>query len=368
VIDRAAQQQAQRTGRRILMVVVAVMAVILVLCLGFTPITLNSFFEGEEAETGLGLRSCGAELAVDGVADIKGLKKPQIDNAAIIVEVGNKLRVPPRGWVIAIATALQESTLRNLRVAVDHDSLGLFQQRPSMGWGTPEQLLDPRYASAKFYLALQRKAPGWERMRLSDAAQKVQVSFNGSLYQKWEPMATALVNQLTNGAASGVSDRFGDPARCARSGEVSGAGWTVPSVGNVGSGFRTPSRPTHNGVDVIAKRGSAIFAASAGLVVTSMCEATPGGCGQDGGVEVKGCGWYVKIRHASGLSTLYCHMQTQPLVSVGDRVNAGQQLGIVGSTGNSSGPHLHFEVRLRGVPINPLPFMTARGAPLGNRG
>ncbi|MEM5874189.1 MAG: hypothetical protein QW065_05340, partial [Acidilobaceae archaeon] len=67
--------------------------------------------------------------------------------------------VPPRGWVIAIATAIQESGLRNLGhlgVRNDHDSLGLFQQRPSMGWGTPEQLQDPVYASTKFYEKLVR--------------------------------------------------------------------------------------------------------------------------------------------------------------------------------------------------------------------
>jgi hypothetical protein len=358
-------------------VLAAVSAVVLLLCLGFTPVVLSSFFGGDDANGGFGENACGTpELAIDGLADIKGFSEEQIANAAIIIQVGAQLRVPPRGWVIAIATALQESTLHNHKVALDHDSLGIFQQRPSMGWGTPAQLTDPRYASAKFYESLKRKAPGWERMRLSDAAQRVQVSINGSYYQKWEPTATALVNQLAKGAASGVTAGMAGNARCALPGEVSGAGWTVPAPGvaaggaggrslpKVGSGFHAPGRPNHQGVDIIAQRGDPIVAAAAGLVVTSMCQASTGNCDVDGGVQVKGCGWYVKIRHAGGLSTLYCHMGSRPLVSVGDRVNAGQVLGKVGSSGNSSGPHLHFEVRVNGVPINPVPFMVARGASL----
>jgi murein DD-endopeptidase MepM/ murein hydrolase activator NlpD len=365
--DRAAHQQSQRAGKRILVVLAAVFAVGLLLCLGFAPVAFQTVVGGDSEDGDLAMRSCGAELAIEGVANIKGLKKEQLDNAAIIVDVGYRMKIPPRGWVIAVATALQESSLHNVRVAVDHDSLGLFQQRPSMGWGTPAQLLDPRYASAKFYQALARKAPNWQTMRLADAAQRVQVSFNGSLYQRWEPMATAVVNQLAEGAASGAGGGFGDPARCVRGGEISGAGWTMPAIGNVGSGFRTPSRPTHDGVDVIIGRGQPIFAAAGGLVVTSMCQASSGTCDTDGGPHIRGCGWYVKIRHAAGLSTLYCHMLSRPRVSVGDRVEAGQQLGVVGSSGNSSGPHLHFEVRLNGGPINPVPFMAARGAPLHSR-
>src|SRR6185312_11817716 len=74
----------------------------------------------------------------------------QVANAAIIVAVGQEMKVPARGLVIALATAMQESTLRNLNYG-DRDSVGLFQQRPSQGWGTVAQLTDPRYAAGKFY-------------------------------------------------------------------------------------------------------------------------------------------------------------------------------------------------------------------------
>lgn len=100
-------------------------------------------------------------------------------------------------------------------------------------------------------------------------------------------------------------------------------------------------------------------------MVTSTCQASTGNCDVPGSSRVKGCGWYVKVRHATGLFTLYCHMLRRPEVSVGDRVQAGQLIGHVGTSGNSSGFHLHYEVWLNGVPRDPVPFMSSRGATLG---
>ncbi|HEY6796544.1 MAG TPA: hypothetical protein VI248_17855, partial [Kineosporiaceae bacterium] len=92
-------------------------------------------------------------------------------NAVTILAVGARLGVPPSGQVIALATAMQESSLRNLPSG-DRDSIGLFQQRPSAGWGTPAQLRDPAYAAERFYRAL-LAVPGWQSMPLTDAAQAV---------------------------------------------------------------------------------------------------------------------------------------------------------------------------------------------------
>src|SRR5207244_2341103 len=108
-------------------------------------------------------------------------------------------------------------------------------------------------------------------------------------------------------------------------------------------------RPTHNGVDIIAPRGTLIRAASAGIVVTVRCNVSQGTCDQDGSPAVKGCGWYVEIAHGANLATRYCHMVQRPSVVVGQRVGTGQPIGYVGTSGNSSGPHLHFEVHT-GVP------------------
>ncbi|PZM95773.1 MAG: hypothetical protein DIU79_06640 [Actinobacteria bacterium] len=116
-------------------------------------------------------------------------------NAKAIIEAGKEMNMPPRAWVIAIATALQESKLENLGhlgERNDHDSLGLFQQRPSTGWGTPEQIMDPNYSAKAFYQAL-KEVEGYERMPLTVAAQTVQVSAFPNHYAQWEKLAAELV-------------------------------------------------------------------------------------------------------------------------------------------------------------------------------
>ncbi|MDQ1248814.1 MAG: NlpC/P60 protein, partial [Actinomycetota bacterium] len=129
----------------------------------------------------------------------------QVANAATILSVGQHSAVPVRGWVIAIATAMQESRLRNLPNG-DRDSLGLFQQRPSQGWGdTPagpgdtripaQRILDPAYAATRFYTAL-TGIPGWQKLPLTVAAQAVQHSGFPDAYAKWEPEALALVETV----------------------------------------------------------------------------------------------------------------------------------------------------------------------------
>ncbi|MBQ1053492.1 C40 family peptidase [Micromonospora sp. C32] len=125
----------------------------------------------------------------------------QVANAAAIVAVGAELNVPRYGWEIAVATAMQESTLRNLGhlgADNDHDSLGLFQQRPSQGWGTPEQILNPRYASRKFYERL-LDINGWQTMPFTQAAQAVQRSAFPDAYARWQSEAEQLVAAISDG-------------------------------------------------------------------------------------------------------------------------------------------------------------------------
>lgn len=120
-----------------------------------------------------------------------GYSKQQIANAATIVEVGREKHISKHGQEVAVATAMQESNLRNLDGG-DRDSVGLFQQRPSQGWGSYAQVHNPRYAAGAFYDHL-AKVPGWQRMPVTDAAQAVQRSAFPGAYAKWEPDATALV-------------------------------------------------------------------------------------------------------------------------------------------------------------------------------
>ena len=122
------------------------------------------------------------------------LTPEQADNVEAIAAVARERGLGRRAVVIALATAQQESRLRNLDYG-DRDSLGLFQQRPSQGWGTPEQVTDPGYAAGEFYERLVL-VPGWRTDRLTDVAQAVQRSGYPELYQQWEPMARALVDSL----------------------------------------------------------------------------------------------------------------------------------------------------------------------------
>jgi len=161
------------------------------------------------------------------------------------------------------------------------------------------------------------------------------------------------------------------PAACAAPVVASApALWVKPVTAPIWGGFRPPQRPTQDGDDLGALRNTPIVAAAAGTVVTAECNASPThNCDVDGSPAVLGCGWYVEVRHADNTVTRYCHMVRRPLVNVGQPVTVGQQLGFVGTSGNSSAPHLHFEVHTgypatRANAIDPVPFMLAHGAPL----
>jgi murein DD-endopeptidase MepM/ murein hydrolase activator NlpD len=265
----------------------------------------------------------------------------QLHHARTIITVGARHDMPVRGQIIAVATALQESGLRNLGhlgARNDHDSLGLFQQRPSLGWGAPAQLTDPAYAAAVFYRRL-AAVPGWQGMPLTVAAQAVQRSAYPDAYAKWERDATMLVAVLTERTGAGTP----------RQSCVSVAGWMKPVPGGIVSGFRTTGRPGHDGVDLAAAKGTPIHAAGSGLVIRVVCNAhlrdgTPYSCDVDGDpVTVLGCGWYVDLLHLDNTVTRYCHMMRRPSVVVGHQIAVGQVIGLAGSSGHSSGPHVHLE-------------------------
>ncbi|SNR62944.1 hypothetical protein [Blastococcus mobilis] len=134
------------------------------------------------------------------------LTTEEASSAATIAAVGRARGLPDRAVVLALATAQQESRLRNLDYG-DRDSLGLFQQRPSQGWGTEAQVQDPVYAAGIFYDRLVR-VPGWETGRLTDVAQAVQRSGFPEAYQQWEPMATELTAVLGSPEPSRLDCRY----------------------------------------------------------------------------------------------------------------------------------------------------------------
>jgi len=175
----------------------------------------------------------------------------QAANAATIAGVAIREHLPRQALTIAYATAMQESKLENLGYG-DLDSVGVFQQRPSQGWGTAAQLQDPAFAAAAFFHALV-KVPGYTKLPVSQAAQAVQHSADGSAYQQyaqtgaqlavyftaaphavtcWYDPATQAASQGVStrlnlkGAIRGLTDAFGRP----------GAGGAVRTVATAGSG------------------------------------------------------------------------------------------------------------------------------------
>lgn len=141
------------------------------------------------------------------------LTPEQTENAAVIAAVAVRRGLPARAVTIAIATAMQESKLRNLNYG-DSDSLGLFQQRPSMGWGTAQQITNPVYAANAFYTALV-KIKDYQTRPIGEVAQAVQHSADdshGFSYAQHEPDARAFASTLTGYSPHGLSCQIDTPS------------------------------------------------------------------------------------------------------------------------------------------------------------
>jgi len=141
---------------------------------------------------------CSATLAGHRV----DLSIEQAENATLIAAIGVSRGLPARAVSIALATAYQESKIRNLTTG-DRDSLGLFQQRPSQGWGTAAQVRDPYYATNAFYDAL-AKIHNYQALRITEAAQQVQRSGYPEAYQEHAPDARTLASVLTGYSPGGL--------------------------------------------------------------------------------------------------------------------------------------------------------------------
>ncbi|MEU0007549.1 heavy metal transporter [Streptomyces sp. NPDC006314] len=168
-------------------------AALLVLC-GVAAYLVVQYVTG-----GGGARGCTVVSASGDGASYE-FTPEQAVNAATIAAVGTGRGMPRRAVTIALATALQESGLRNIEHG-DRDSLGLFQQRPSQGWGTERQVMDPAYAAGIFYAHL-AKVSGYTELPLTVAAQRVQRSGYPEAYAKHEPDAALLAAALTGHAAA----------------------------------------------------------------------------------------------------------------------------------------------------------------------
>ncbi|GIH02913.1 hypothetical protein Rhe02_09800 [Rhizocola hellebori] len=176
-----------------------------IVCLTLPALVVSAVFSG-------GGSGCLTSTLAGGGKPLRQWDMEQTAIAKAIFDVWARKDVPHWGLVIAFATAMQESGLRNLPHLGshdDHDSIGVFQQRPSQGWGTPEQLARPEYQAERFFDKL-LDVPHWQQLPLTQAAQAVQVSAYPNAYEKWTQDALQLAAQFSVG---GQAPR-GDPGMC----------------------------------------------------------------------------------------------------------------------------------------------------------
>jgi cell wall-associated NlpC family hydrolase len=210
--------------RRTLQKIWALTALIAVGSLSIVTIVLFGFFGMKPP--GIGIAPAGAAAATGNQCDAKHpvtvaltplaeLDAEQSRNAATIIGVGKRLKITSLGILYGLAIAYQESGYRNILVAVDHDSLGIFQQRPSQGWGTPAQLTDPVYAATAFFQRMTQNVPMYNQVELWVVVQGVQNPASDTLHtdDQWLPLAKRVLTAAGIAAASppSVSTVCGNP-------------------------------------------------------------------------------------------------------------------------------------------------------------
>lgn len=298
--------------------------------------------------------SPGAVCRIDAYAqqqlgDVAGYSGEQLEHAATIMNVAAQQGFGIRGQQIGVMTAMEESTLQNLAYGDDAvnpdgsiaDSLGLFQQQSS--WGSVEQRMNPAEASRLFYEALEQ-LEGWERLAPHDAAHAVQRNAAAWRYaEHWEE-AIAVVHAVT------------DAGNCSST-IVGPGGWALPSAAPITShyGFRIDPisgvAKLHAGTDFSGGCGTPIYAAAAGTVSRIFTDVYDG--------------WVIEIDHGGGITTWSVHSYANGIfVERGQAVAAGQQIAEEGSSGWSTGCHLHFEIHVDGTPVPTLPFLASMGVAL----
>ena len=330
-----------------------------------------------QAEAGDIGNSGSAELGKSAVDYLKSFseaqRSEQISNARTIMEVGVRLaktraqtltpsELAASGGVItkhdieaAVGVAIQESNLLNIPYG-DRDSIGLFQQRPSMGWGTAQQIIDPVYAAGQFYTHLLADASQASRMSMSliDIGIKVQRPNPAAYHSRWEwdGVARDLVDFYLKSSPVVDNDESGTCGQLA--GLISGE-WILPLKPRsycVTSPFGQRDINFHEGIDLSCNAGNPVYAVHEGTIITAR-------------TDDSGWGTHVVVDHGGGIDTGYAHLlRIQPGITPGVHVQAGQVIGYVGDTGHSFGAHLHFEVLVNGKYVDPEPFMRDHGAPI----
>lgn len=358
---------------------------------------------------------CSPDSAVPKEINVKNLpttevgsyNKQQLTNAAIVINEAKEAGVQQQGAIIGLMTAIQESSLKILandgtwqypqgtnvmteaqwvqarkvviksldlpHQGVGHawDALSLMQQRPSAGWGTVERIMDPSYAASAFFDRL-KKVPGWQSLPYELAAEKVQVSGLPDNYAQKRADAELLYAAL-QGATVEVSEHDEEAyAQCKDGGDTrkpdsgdpydgpkSNSGWVFPveSISKIQYNYgENRGQWPHAGEDFSSPKDTPIYAAADGQIIRASCSDLVTGRSP--------C--QIQIDHGQidgqRISTLYVHMfENGVLAHVGDEVKAGEQIAKVGTNGNSTGYHLHFEVWEGKADTSPVEFLKEQG-------
>jgi murein DD-endopeptidase MepM/ murein hydrolase activator NlpD len=316
---------------------VVAMLVMGMFVLAFGVVALPLFFVAANTRTSAcgsptdpsGTVALGTGPASEAYFNLPWLKRVEErkENARRIIEIGRQKNQSTYSIETAVSTALQESGLLNLPMG-DRDSLGLFQQRPSQGWGTPSQIMDVTHSTSAFFAALD-KIPNKDSLSHKDAAIAVQIPSISAYNRTWQ--WDDISRELVNGSAEQTCAQASGGAH-----QPLDEGYRV----SYGGGFNDPNYPAvkpHKGIDFSGYAGGSlgkpVYAALPGTVVVSPIGR---GCNGDNSLT---------IVHDEGFKMSYMHMNGDNVtVRVGDTVTAGQQIGAIGNCGHSTGAHLHFEV------------------------
>lgn len=349
---------------------------------------------------------------------VAGFGRQQLSNAAAILAAGAALGLSQRDQTIGVMTAIGESSLQVLDRgdAVGPDSRGLFQQRGNGAWGSYADRMDPTTSALNFFRVL-AQVPDRDSKSPTQVAHAVQRNADPNYYTPFWGQAVAVTAALAAASAPAASAQLGGTAAPGAAGAVpahgvapapeqaaqaaaalgtrdgtpggpqkgtgggsaacagtagapatvSATGWALPAHGTLTSPFGwrvhpiTGVRKFHYGQDIANTCGTPIYAAADGTVATKGFDS--GGNGviaiDNGTATIDG--------KATPIYTRYLHEYASGMfVSVGQVVKAGQQIGEIGSSGGSTGCHLHFEVNVGGSPVDPVGFMAARGVTLGS--
>lgn len=275
------------------------------------------------------------------------MKKLQV--ATMIYATGMK-RSPkesPKAIATAIGAGIQESELTNDsgKASDGSDSAGVFQERPSQGWGTREQVLDVTYASNKWFDTLHRNVTGdLDSMSMIDIAIAVENPSRVAYHSRWNWDKTG-ANLFAQVAAPGAAN------------SCQTTGWQLPLAAKsyrISSDFGMRFDPVvhreqlHDGVDLAAAKDTPVHSIHSGTVIFA------GANGEFGN--------YVGLDNGSGVITGYAHLNSITVdLKKGDTVTVGEVVGYVGTTGGSTGNHLHFLLHLNGRPTDPVAFLNSNG-------